>query len=163
MDIKIKTITQVSKDDFIDDNLCNFRNDGSSTYSLRDSYKRIEKFLKENAETLSPQDIKPFGSYFGEGIITPPSANSTYFLGNCLVENDWHPLFSFVLNRIGHGIKIAGAISNMDAVYLLIIKNLDSWSGYNEKEQVYQTSLDIDFRAFSCVSELEKFLKENGK
>jgi hypothetical protein len=159
MEFKIKTLAQVSKDDFVDKGMLNFvRNEGPSVFRLRDSYKKLEVFLKHNAETIVPQKINPFGTHFSEGIITAPSANSVYFLGDCLVENDWHPLFSFSLNRTGHGIRIAGALLDVDSVTGLVLENIFFYLGYKEKEHIYQVSQPLDLRVFSSISELEKEL-----
>lgn len=155
MEIKIKDIVQLGLtagpiDKYID-------RKGPFDLDMEPAYQKLEKFLKENAETISPQDIKPFGSHFGEGIITSPSANSLYFLKNCLVENKWIPaIFS---GDIMHLIKIAGAAENVDKTAQLIMENLHSQLGYSDgKEKIYNFNGELDFRSINSILDLEKEL-----
>lgn len=155
MKIKIRQISQVSAGPYGDEEDGKF----PSELTLLASYEKIEKFLKENAETIAPQKINPL-PYIEDGIITSPSGNSIYFLENCLVENIWDPMpFGPFRPRKGHAVRVAGSLSEVDKSIPLIKINLDFMCRYSEKEEkIYQTKQNINLRTFSSISDLEKEL-----
>ncbi len=126
--------------------------------NLREWHSDTESFLAKNAERIL-QKLHPFGPLFEEGIISPPSANSAYFLDSCLLENIWHPFIDIFDPRMGHEVKMGGVSQKLDAVEAKIKEKLPFLSNYPYKrEKTYQTSRDLDIRAFSSVSDLEKEL-----
>jgi len=150
MEIKIKCIGDTASD--LDEEY-------DKLWELFESYKRLEKFLVKNAETIAPQDVKPFGPWFEDGIISAPSASSVYYLQGCLLENFWRPAITVFDSRKAHEIKMAGENKKVDNVEARIRRIFYFELKYPyQKERVYQTSQDVDIRAFSSISELEKSL-----
>jgi len=150
MEIKIKCIGDVASDE---------EGNEFKLYELRYSHRDTEKFLTENAKTISPQKIKPFGPWFEDGIITSPSASSVYFLEGCLVENIWHPAINIFDSRMGHEIKMGGLSKEAESIEAKIRKELYLGLKYPYREEkVYQTSQNLDLSAFSSILDLEKEL-----
>lgn len=145
--------------------------EGPFDSDLEPCYNELEKFLKENAKTISPQKIVPL-PFIEEGVITGPKANSTYFFNSCLVENIWHPGGAFS-DSMAHIIEIAGNSPDVDKsispVREPLVRALSrsvffTKSAYPiKKTKVYQTEQSIDLISFSSISDLEKFLEEKER
>lgn len=149
MEIKIKSIGDAAQDN--DDEYFKL-------YNLRVSHSKIERFLKENAKIIIPLKINPL-PHIEDGIITSPSANSTYFMGNCLIENIWHPMINVFDPRKAHEIKIAGIVNDTNGIESLIRKELYFGLEYPYKgEKIYQIKQNLNLRSFSFISDLEKEL-----
>lgn len=150
MEIKIKHIGEAAGEDSDEEYL--------QLLNLVNSYGMIEKFFRENAETISPLNINPL-PHIEDGIITSPSGNSTYFMGNCLIENKWRPMITVFDPRKAHEIKMAGLNLNVDKLESLIREHLRWGLEYlYKKEEIYQTKENLDLRSFSSISDLEKEL-----
>lgn len=110
---------------------------GPADLDIKETYKRIEKFLKLNGKPIIPKMVDPL-PLINEGVISGAAVASCYTFNDCLIANQIKQYF----NGTAHVIQVAAKLENESAIDKLF-KLLKweagwEWDQYwiNDKERV---------------------------
>lgn len=133
-------------------------------YCVERAYSKFNTFLETNAKvaSLPKTDLLEFiilSEFIVDGVIKGPKFNSTYYFGNCLIENELSSAHCGVV----HEIKIAGAQKSIDNIREPLLRELRKYilDGYDKvyDSKEYFVENNIDITNFASINDLEKCLR----